>query len=452
MADNPFAYISAGNAPLYRAIMRVFVASRARFRFRLTVEDVLAAIPEQSDIEIALAQLCEWGSLEQLSKAADADTLEYLLKPAHVFQLTNQGIALERSLAFFEKPSEPTSDDDSALTALADVRFLIEERKQLFRSREAESARLRRNLVTLRIRFEDLQRQAEALVDQMERSVESHAAAGQLIETAEQFVAELVLTGDVAEETLRDFEAAGWLEFRKWFMGQPGKPSNAELLRERVRSLMPALLTIINAEKDRQIHRIDRSSEFRRLALRFAEAASDAEANRIWRTVFGLSPARHLIIDDETLDDYEMHQLGPNTSWLDAPPLRIQAASRAYLTCIIDRTAEKEKLAAAAHDEALRILNAQARLGTGHRMRLSDLEHLETGEFDLFLEILGEAVSARVFSNEPVEIFSSDGCLRIKLDPTDDGRYAMVSTAEGAFSGPDHWISIEETCAAGVLI
>ena len=124
----------------------------------------------------------------------------------------------------------------------------------------------------------------------------------------------------------------------------------------------------------------------------------------------------------------------------------------ADLSCIIDRTAEKEKLAAAAHEEALRILSAQGRFGVGGRMRLSELEHLETGEFDLFVGLLGEAVSARVFSNEPVEIFSGDGRLRVKLEPTGDGREALILTTNGVFRGPDHWISIEHILSVdGVL-
>jgi uncharacterized protein (TIGR02677 family) len=121
------------------------------------------------------------------------------------------------------------------------------------------------------------------------------------------------------------------------------------------------------------------------------------------------------------------------------------------LTYLIDRTTEKEKLAAAAHEEALRILNAQSRFGTGDRVRLSQLEELETGEFDLLLDMLGEAVSARVLSTEPVEIFSGDGCLKIKLEPTDDGSQASILTADGIFAGPDHWITIEHLVAEEVL-
>ena len=98
-----------------------------------------------------------------------------------------------------------------------------------------------------------------------------------------------------------------------------------------------------------------------------------------------------LLINDSTLDDHETQNVTPDTSWLDAPPLNISSrlrgpasplANGGRLSRIIDRTAEKEKLAAATHEEALRILRAQNRFVGGTRMRLSDLVQLETDEFD----------------------------------------------------------------------
>jgi uncharacterized protein (TIGR02677 family) len=113
------------------------------------------------------------------------------------------------------------------------------------------------------------------------------------------------------------------------------------------------------------------------------------------------------------------------------------------LSRIINRTKEKEKLAAASYEEALRILRAQNRFATGTRMRLSELAQLESDEFDLFLEFLGETVTARGFPEDTAEILSSDGSLRVKLEPTGDGQTAAIQTPDGIFSGPDHWITVE---------
>jgi uncharacterized protein (TIGR02677 family) len=214
------------------------------------------------------------------------------------------------------------------------------------------------------------------------------------------------------------------------------------------------MLGVIANINDRLISRIDRSNDFRVLARWFAQAESDAAAHRLWRAVFGLCPARHLVVNDTTLDDHEAQDSPADTSWLDAPPLKLSPRLRmsgnysrtGRLSRIIDRTAEKVKLAAAADEEARRILSAQSRFAISGRMRLSELERLDTGEFDFFLDLLGEAVSAIVLGGDTVEILSN-GSLTVRLQPTDDARLAVIQTPEGIFSGPDHWITIERSSA-----
>ena len=110
---------------------------------------------------------------------------------------------------------------------------------------------------------------------------------------------------------------------------------------------------------------------------------------------------------------------------------------------IIDRRAEKEKLAASSRVEAEHLLNAQSRFCDNGRTRLSEIPYLQTNELDLLLDLLGEAMSARVDSAEPVEILFADGCLRIKLEPVGENRKATIRTSEGTLCGPDYWISTE---------
>jgi uncharacterized protein (TIGR02677 family) len=196
---------------------------------------------------------------------------------------------------------------------------------------------------------------------------------------------------------------------------------------------------------------MDRVRDFRVLAKWFAEAASDADAHILWRAAFGLSSARHLTINDATLGERESQDIPASTSWRDAPPLRIAAGEygRALrtdgLSRIIDRTAEKKRLAAAIREDTQRVLNAQHPFGIGNRIRLSELEHLATDEFELFLDLLGDAISAGASAADSVEILSGDGGLRVRLEPTGDDRLARIHTGDGEFSGSDQWISIEQT-------
>jgi uncharacterized protein (TIGR02677 family) len=375
--------------------------------------------------------------------------------------------------------------DSSAIAAFADIGHALQELKELSGDSEPDAGKIHRNLLVLRARFEDLAATAQTLLGRFEGGTGLPVSdVRRLVDYGERFVAALVLAADNIRSTARDIEEAGlerllqavsersvrdcvdstaedvaaacnqwhaqWQLFRDWFISQPDRPSQAEVLRERARATIPVLLRIITSLNDRQLQRFDRSDDFRVLARWFAEAESDDDAHRLWRAVFGLCPARHLTINRATLDDYEARNVSADTSWLDTPPSQISirighcgSNSHTVLSRIIDRTTEKEKLAAAAREDAERILSAQRRFGTGRRMRLSELECLETGDFELFLDLLAEALSARIFPAEAVEILSADGCLKIKLEPTLDGRDALIVTADGALSGPDHWISVQ---------
>ncbi|MFD5495480.1 DUF2397 family protein [Streptomyces sp. NPDC127091] len=65
----PFAHLTTPNAPLYRQVMRAFLAAKKRFAVHLRPEEVYASLGAGSrtaDVEAvtqALDKLVEWGNL-----------------------------------------------------------------------------------------------------------------------------------------------------------------------------------------------------------------------------------------------------------------------------------------------------------------------------------------------------------------------------------------------------
>src|SRR5262249_30642270 len=264
-----------------------------------------------------------------------------------------------------------------------------------------------------------------------------------LIEYGKRLIGELQQESDCIAETILEIEAAGFEQLlrdvdnssirdrtgisngaedaqwhsqcqplRRWFIAQPGSPSTSQILRDRAAAAIAGLLRSIRNHRDERRGIIDRTTDFLILARWFAEATTDEDAHRLWHAAFGLNSSRHWTIDDASLNDRESQSISPDTSWRDAPPLGILTQSQKYsvqssvgaLSRIIDRGAEKEKLAVSSREEAERLLNAQRRFCNSGRVRLSDLQFLETNEFDLLLDLLGEAMSSRVDSAEPVEV------------------------------------------------
>src|SRR2546422_1544856 len=295
-----FEYVTAEKAPLYRAVMRVFMDSKERFALHLRPGDVLAGIVaisfgEPQDlpaVETLLNQLCEWGNLESHPDTADVATVEDFLRRRYLFQITVRGEAAERAIAAYEESILQPGELQTA--ALADIRSLLEELARFAESGETDEPKSTLALRMLCSSFEELTRRAQVFMSGLQRRMDLQRIEfdefilykERLIDYLQRFIGELViatdeiasglnriestgvdrlLTGaarrevaDMLNATAEDLDAAGlrwrnrWQGLRYWFIGNGSHPSHAETLRARALSAIPALLT---AGCNKQKHR-----------------------------------------------------------------------------------------------------------------------------------------------------------------------------------------------------
>jgi uncharacterized protein (TIGR02677 family) len=166
---------------------------------------------------------------------------------------------------------------------------------------------------------------------------------------------------------------------------------------------------------------------------------------------FGLAAARHLQINEETLDRQDQSGEGPRTPWMEAEPIWIsprlhlngRVTIRSQATAVVDQTRAKGELARLEKDEADQIARAQRALASGRPMRLSDFGILETATFHLLLDLLGEALAIRTDPREPVDAMSMDGASVIRLGASDEAApVAEIVTSTGVLRGPDCEVTI----------
>src|SRR5262245_20113339 len=130
-----FAHATAENASLYRAIMRIFVESNERFATRLRPREIresLRDLAAPGEIESALTRLCEWGNLQTSADVADIASAEDFYKPRQVFSMTAEGEAAERAFALLDTPQEIATELET--TSLADIRYVLQELRDIFHS------------------------------------------------------------------------------------------------------------------------------------------------------------------------------------------------------------------------------------------------------------------------------------------------------------------------------
>lgn len=451
----------------------------------------------EDGVETALRQLCEWGNLERHVDTTDVATVADFYRPRYLYQLTNAGEAAERALAEFHRQIEQPGELQTA--ALQDIHEHLLELLDLARAgseghaagRDIDAGKVDRNLTHLTSRFEELTSRAQTFVSSLQRTIDLQGIDVEqflhykelLIDYLERFIGELVVAtaniaatldriGEIGIDPLLERVArrrvadqlgadesavarnlaewrARWRGLTSWFLGDDGA-SQAEILRARARSAIPALLHAVAAIHDRRVTRSDRRTDLRTLARWFAECDDEQDAHRLWHCAFGLGGSRHLKIDAATLDAFAEADVSPRTSWLDAPPLRLtprlrktgRYTRRGRTAKVIDRSEDKRRLELLAAEQRRQIDAARDELITDGAVRLSDLGHLDRDAFHLFLDLLGQALARRVDEWETVVAGSSDGALEIVLQPLDDGSTATLETEAGLFSGMDHRVEI----------
>lgn len=444
-------------------------------------------------VEAALLQLCAWSNLERHVDTTEVATVADFYRPRYLYQLTPAGEAAQRAVAEFRRQLERPGELQTA--ALQDIQQHLLELLELARSPEPDAGKTDRNLTHLTTRFEELTDRAQTFLTSLQRTIDLQGVELEsfleykelLIDYLERFIGELVTATANIASTLARVEAAGvdglletvarrrvadrldtgpdvlarevaewkarWRGLASWFRGGDG-PSQAEILRARARAAIPALLNAVAAIHDRRITRSDRTTDLRTLARWFAECEADEDAHRLWHSAFALGSCRHLRVDAATLETWEAEDVSPRTSWIEAPPLRLtprlrktgRSTRRGRIAGIVDHSADLRRLERLAADQRRQIDAARRALATDGPVLLSAIGTLDPDAFQLFLDLLGQALARRpadpAKALEPIVAASTDGALEIVLEPLPDAAPAVLSTPHGTFTGPDHRVEI----------
>ncbi|MEM7792282.1 MAG: TIGR02677 family protein [Verrucomicrobiota bacterium] len=501
-----FAHINAERSGDYRAILEIFARSREQFIIHLRPSEVLqeiarlepgnVSVSELSEVEMRLQQLATWGNLLATRDSSEVSSVEDFYRPRYLYQFSAEGEAAEAALKFYFQQIHQPGELQTA--ALGDIILSIQEIETLLAAAECDDAKLMSAFRGLVDRFEELTSRAQTFMRSLQQTIDLYGISVEdflsykemLIGYLERFIGELVTATNQISERLSGFDRqvmeavwqrlAGrelvdaldpneemrarsrlawqqrWQGLNRWFRGETGKASQAEILRHRARSAIPSLLATLANINDRRSSRSDRSADWKELAVWFAEADESADMHCLWRAAFSLNPSRHYVINDETLASREDHPISPKTSWLQAEPVWItprlrqsgRAVHRGPARSIVNRSAAKQELQRLNEQQAEQIRQARDTLATNRRMRLSEVKDLDRYAFELFLDLLGEALTKKFDPDDSVMAPSSDGSLSIFMEPIPEAGYIAIETKDGALRGRDHWITIKNTFQA----
>ena len=501
-----FSYLSAPNSTLYQAILAVFAEARTEFQLNLRaveIADKTKLSLSEETVVAALDQLCQWGNLEAFNDHSQAVSLQEFYRRHLYYQMTSGGVAALRAIdLFYELVQTPASLQASALAAVRDrlaeligmakaheqpdqkrgssgpfdvpkassllevlfdeLENLTNQAQEFFRGLQA-TVELRETSVDAFLNFKDrLVHYVERFLNQV---VNVAGQAEAMIESVDEMMIETMLRSIALHRTVDEMEVTQerieqvyqrlrlrWSGVVGWFVSPAGKTSQADELRALARLGIREIAAAATRLNRAASGMVDRSTDFRRLAVWFAQCPDARSAHRLWRTAFALSPARHLTITEATLIERDQTPIAASSPWSEAPPLRIaptirssgRVAKSARTPRMIDNREQLQSLRQQALQETAELNAAMQQLLTPRR-RMSELPQMTQQAFPLLLDLLGEALTLRGNNHETVLASSTDGSMNIRLEPTNDDSQCNVVSSWGQFSGQDFWLSIHSS-------
>jgi uncharacterized protein (TIGR02677 family) len=495
-----FAYLTAEKAELYRAIVELFAVAKSEFVLHLRPAEIHSQLIERgnhvelAELEAALDQLEEWRNLQSYKDSADVLTLKDFYRKKLLFQLTAQGEAAHvATLTFQKRLGEQAKLDARALERIADASA------QLCRLAGEDRPDGPIVLTTLRNICQDadeLTQRAQSFFRWLHEQTESEQAElaaflhykEQLIEYLQHFIGELISRGGeiasrlitipaqayarlanvAAEEEVGEPRAGeleqhaaemeksrrGWLGrlmgLHGWFVGGESRPPQSEQLRAAARGAIPRLLLVASQINERRTGRSNRYADLRRLAIWFAGAESDSAAHKLFRAAFACSPARHLRVDELTLDQRDQAILGLESSWLDAPPIHVAPQLRgtgrqpvgSASRRIVDRSSDRAAALHRLNMESSRDESSRETLIAMGQIRLSEVGGLDSDAFRLLIELIEQAAPTPG-GDGSARATNRDGSLRIAVrsipGPT---AVASLATEAGTLRTEDIWLEV----------
>ena len=482
-----FRYVVEKNAPIYRAIIDIFVLAKTRYRIQLRVDEVARELRSQGrlldehDLARHLDALASdtWRNLKRTFDSRDAATLSEYYRRHSLYQLTAEGEEAHKGVLAVERLFEASGGRLSSVMLPAIAERLEAVLAELS-SAQPDAARLYTLLKELHGYSTELADNARRFMNDLADSLANLS----LTDTAflaykravlvylEGFIAELnkyqprivasivavdelgadhmvTLAATADEAPTPDGTLRGpvrelrerWEALRAWFSGSKHHLPEVEHLRDATRDAIGRTLRVLERLNEKRFLRVNRTADFLQLARWFA-AASPEEAHQLYATAFGLYSARHFAVASPD------EELARGHSWWNAEPAQIAVRLRqsgrrsnpGRAGAISDYSSRKRAAIAVLREEEARTAAALARF-LDCRTRLSQLGPLTRPEFDVFLGILDAALRGSI-APDGTRTAIAMGQYTVTLAPPIGDALAVLATDDGRFTTPDFLLAV----------
>ncbi len=347
-------YAVNDEAEQYIAVMRVFTDGTAGLLSDLSAREVAERLGAEHGLELdsdlvdtRLSYLVQAGNLARSPRESEARSIREYLTTRSRYQLTQRGELVHRQveelLGATDEVREVSTEmlggilsglralrayDQQALAEVdpdvlaGQVATLFAQFERLVTSTRTFYASLSQVLTRYDLGREDFQAFKAALIDYLQRFVDQVArsmpqVAALLSELDPQPLlsransgARLINVDGTGARRSTGLDVADWQDLRTWFLGAPGRRSDAEEVRALATRAMRALFVNLRRLATSTDREVSRYADLVRLA-RWFDASDNDTAAALWASAFGLYPCRHLGF----VADADGEPAPPTSSW-----------------------------------------------------------------------------------------------------------------------------------------
>ncbi|WP_274365613.1 TIGR02677 family protein [Paenibacillus thermotolerans] len=363
-AVTELSYLTAQNVSRYRAIMRYMYVEYQRLRYWLRPEEIYEGVRDlgvladytldqcQSDLE----SLKGWGNVTSRHDGGRALSLEEYMRKRSQYLLTPYSIEIERMLETLEKVkgfggSLETTYFDTISACLQEIRSkadLLEpgEALQIWEKLYVAFKTMHDNATDFIASMHTMQAEEmmatdgflalkDNLVNYLQYFVKglqrgAYKIEGQLLKIGDglrDLYLERVLEDELRRPRLEEAKPVdvlqaeylqGWLNVRRWFVGDGVELSELTLLEKATKEAIAKVVRSAVRLQERRRGGVSRRNDLEAVAERFAAIESLEEAHCYAAYVFGLFPTRHL--QGEDVRDTERSDA---STWTEPPNVRL---------------------------------------------------------------------------------------------------------------------------------
>lgn len=479
-------YLNADNVARYRAVMKFFYQEYQRLRYWLRPEEVYEGVSawgvldnytlEQcmSDLE----QLKNWQNLASRHDGGRAVTIEEYMRKKSLYLLTPYSIEIERMLETLETikgygGSLETTYLDTISECLLAIRRNVGDFKsgealglweklfQAFKqmhenaadfigsmnSIQAEEMMATDAFLAMKDRLTDYLQHFVRGLQQSAYQIEGHlqqitpAIRDLFLEQAvEDEMAKPRLEAGPTREELLEQWTRGWMNLRRWFLGDDREISELQQLERATKDTIAKVVRSALRLQERKRSGVSRRKDLEWLARRFDQTESLDEAHRLAAYVFGLFPGRHLQGEDSrvrTTDraDAAMWEEPPSVRGIRSRSLKRPGKGEAEpVRSDEERKRKHREIVEAQLREERELLERLAGRG---RVSLAEFGVLNPRERLRLLSWIGRCTASHKRS-----FVTSDG-YRITLAEAEPGRRVTLRCTDGDLEMPDYTLIFE---------